>query len=213
MLLATPVKAPRSNPGTCGRQDKQPPRQAFCLPFSVPLAQAGPCARRDAPVLLSYTRLVGTEEMELLVPSLPFVYRYLLGGDFTLRFTLELPAGPVEVLASPVYDKPLRDDETDIGYIVTGDQVEIKATPRQYERYDRAETEMACLLGVRVKEMSLRDRMLLRKHLEEEAAAEQALHVGQVTILPDEDDNVLAFPTPTPRATAETVGSFKIYGT
>lgn len=216
MLLATPLRATKAKQRASGQRDeKQPPlTHEACLQFSVPLVNYEAGARRGAPTLLSYTRMIGTDTLELLVPSLPFAYRYLVDGDFTLRFTLTLPAETVEIVAAPVYDKPLGTGETDMGYIVTGERVEIEAMPPQYERYDRGETEMACLLGVRIKEMSGRDRTLYKNCIEEMLAEEPTL-VGQVTILPDDEEAELAFAATTPHAhyrPTESPSSFKIYG-
>ena len=159
-----------------------------CLSFSVPLTGLGHdlASDREPPMLLSYVRRVSREGMELLVPSLPFVYRYLLTQDFTLRFELNLPCGAIKVEGVPTYDRPLDEGIDDIGYIVTGDQIEIEAIPRQYVRHEKDDTELTRLVGLRIKKMSEGDRRLYDEYVES-METEFPLHVGQIIILPDEE--------------------------
>lgn len=160
-----------------------------CLSFSIPLAGTGVGdGPMDPPMLLSYTREVSTDCLELLIPSLPFLYRYLLNSDFTLRFELNLPSGTIRIEGIPTYDKPLAEGDTDIGYIVTGDEVEIKAISPQYMRHEKDSTEMERLIGVRIKSMSERDRALYDKYLND-LTDEQPMFVGQITLLPSEEES------------------------
>lgn len=160
-----------------------------CLSFSIPLANTGADAGGglEPPMLLSYTREVGPDCLELLVPSLPFLYRYLLNSDFTLRFELNLPCGPISIEGVPTYDKPLAESDTDIGYIVTGGEIEIKGIAPQYMRHEKDSTEMERLIGVRIKKMSDGDRKLYDEYLQS-LADECPMLVGQVIILPDDEE-------------------------
>lgn len=163
-------------------------RHDVSLSFSIPLlcSEAEQAAGHERPVLLSYTRSICDDTIELLVPSLPFVYRYLMTSDFSLRFTLSLPDADIEIEAMPIYDKPLDEGDTDIGYMLTGDEIEIEAIPLQYVRHEKDETEMTRLVGVRIKRMRDADRALYNSFLRGLAEAPPLL-AGQITILPDED--------------------------
>lgn len=137
------------------------------LSFSIPLVcephgqEAG-----EQHVLVSHTRDIGDGGLALFVPSLPFAYRYLISSDYTIRFTLDLPSAPVEIEAVPIYDRPVSEDDMDMGFIVSG-PIEIKAIPSQYERYEKDGRELGCLLGVRIKRMSESDRALYQEYLNE----------------------------------------------
>jgi hypothetical protein len=142
-------------------------RHDASLSFSIPLiaAESGSSVADAPPLLVSHTSDVGAGGMALLIPSLPFMYRYLLGPDYTLRFTLHLPDGPIQLEAAPIYDRPLQDEDMNLGFIVTG-RIEIEATPRQYERYEKESAEVGCLIGVRIKKMSEHDRALYQEYLD-----------------------------------------------
>jgi hypothetical protein len=141
-------------------------RHDASLSFSIPLigAETGN-ALDEPPLLVSHTSDVGAGGIALLVPSLPFLYRYLLGPDSTLRFTLHLPEGPIQIEANPIYDRPLNDSDLSLGFMVTG-RIEIEATPRQYERYEKQGSEVGCLIGVRIKKMSEDDRERYLEYLD-----------------------------------------------
>lgn len=140
----------------------------------------------EPPMLLSYTRKITADSLELLVPSLPFLYRYLLTEKFTLRFALNLPSGPVIIEGVPTSDRPLDADDTDIGYIVTGDEVMIEAIPSQYIRHDRDDKEMERIINVRIKQMGAHDRARYDEYLTS-LTTEYPLITGPIVILPDED--------------------------
>jgi hypothetical protein len=156
------------------------------LSFSITLLGAETSGIGDEPPeLVSHASDVGPEGMALLLPSLPFMYRYLLGPDYTLRFTLHLPDGPIWIEAAPVYDRPLQDADMNLGFIVTGSIV-IEATPRQYERYEPESAEVCCMIGVRIKKMSDHDRARYQEYLD-------MLEIERsVKILTDESDAIQA---------------------
>ncbi|HEX8773860.1 MAG TPA: hypothetical protein VF735_09630 [Pyrinomonadaceae bacterium] len=163
---------------------RQSTRHDASLSFSIPLIGAETGSLMDEPPqLVSHTSDVGAGGMALLVPSLPFMYRYLLTPDCTLRFTLHLPDEPIQIEAVPIYDRPLNEEDMSLGFMVSG-RIEIEATPLQYERYEKAGSEMGCLIGVRIKKMNDRDRERYQDYLD-------ILEIERnITILTDEDDAV-----------------------
>jgi hypothetical protein len=162
---------------------RQCPRHDASLSFSIALNGAEAVSLMDEPPLLvSHTSDVGEGGMALFVPSLPFMYRYLLTPDCTLRFTLHLPDEPVQIEATPIYDRPLTEDDLSLGFMVSG-RIEIEATPRQYERYEKEGSEMGCLIGVRIKKMNDYDRERYQEYLD-------LLELERnIKILTDEEDN------------------------
>lgn len=149
------------------REDlRQYTRHDATLSFSVALNGAGTSGAADeTPMLVSHTCDVGAGGMALLIPSLPFLYRYLLNPDCTVRFTLHLPDGPINIEATPVYDRPLSDEDMNLGFIVNG-RIEIEYTPRQYERYEKSGSQFGCLIGVRIKKISDDDLERYMQYLE-----------------------------------------------
>jgi hypothetical protein len=141
-------------------------RHDATLSFSIALIGADSNGAADeTPMLVSHTCDVGAGGMALLIPSLPFLYRYLLNPDCTVRFTLHLPDGPINIEATPVYDRPLNDDDMNLGFIVNG-RIEIEYTPRQYERYEKPVAQFGCLIGVRIKRISDADLERYMQYLE-----------------------------------------------
>lgn len=158
------------------------------LSFSISLIGAEPNgAGGDPPMLVSHTCDVGPGGMALLIPSLPFLYRYLLGPDLTLRFELNLPDGPVSIEALPVYDRPLGYEDMNLGFIVTG-RIEIESTPHQYERPEKAGSGL-CLVGVRIKKMSEGDRARYTQYLKMLEVEQSIMELeGSILILSGESD-------------------------
>lgn len=162
-------------------------RHDATLSFSIPLlaGEARGTTTSEPPQLVSHTRDVCAGGMALLIPSLPFMYRYLLGPDCTLRFTLHLPDGPIQIEATPVYDRPLQEEDMNLGFAVNG-RIEIEATPLQYERYEREREEIGCLIGVRIRQMSEQDRARYQEYLD-------ILEIERsIKILTDESEQVSA---------------------
>lgn len=149
------------------REDlRQYTRHDATLSFSIALNGAGTNGAADEqPMLVSHTCDVGAGGMALLIPSLPFLYRYLLNPDCTMRFTLHLPDGPINIEATPVYDRPLSDEDMNLGFIVNG-RIEIEYTPRQYERYEKSTSQFGCLIGVRIKKINDEDLERYMQYLE-----------------------------------------------
>jgi hypothetical protein len=169
--------------------NRQFARHDATLSFSIPLIGAEDNrASDDPPMLVSHTCDVGAGGMALLIPSLPFLYRYLLRPDLTLNFELHLPDGPINVEAVPVYDRPLSDEDMNLGFIVTG-RIEIEATPHQYERHEKAGTGMCCLVGVRIKKLSPADHARYMQYLEMMELERSMMELEEsIMILPGESD-------------------------
>lgn len=158
------------------------------LSFSIPLIGAETDDdTNDPPMLVSHTCDVGAGGMALLIPSLPFLYRYLLRPDLTLHFELHLPDGPIHIEALPAYDRPLSDTDMNLGFILTG-RIEIEATPHQYDRSEKAGTGL-CLVGVRIKKISDHDRARYTQYLEMlELEQSMKQFEGSIMILPGESE-------------------------
>ena len=141
-------------------------RHDATLSYSIALNGVGTNGAKDeTPMLVSHTCDVGAGGMALLIPSLPFLYRYLLNPDCTVRFTLHLPDGSIDIEAAPVYDRPLSHEDMNLGFIVSG-CIEIEYTPRQYERYEKSPAQFGCLVGVRIKKISDADLERYMEYLE-----------------------------------------------
>ncbi len=170
-------------------ENRQFVRHDATLSFSIPLigAEAYNTAG-DPPMLVSHTCDVGAGGMALLIPSLPFLYRYLLRPDLTLNFVLHLPDGPINIEAVPVYDRPLADEDMNLGFIVTG-RIEIEATPNQYERHEKAGSGLCCLVGVRIKKLSDSDQARYTQYLEMMELERCMMELeGSIMILSGESD-------------------------
>lgn len=170
-------------------ENRQYVRHDATLSFSIPLIGAEDYgASGDPPMLVSHTCDVGAGGMALLVPSLPFLYRYLLRPDLTLNFALHLPDGPINIEAVPVYDRPLADEDMNLGFIVTG-RIEIEATPHQYERHEKAGSGICCLVGVRIKKLSADDQARYMEYLEMMELERSMMALEEsIMILPGESD-------------------------
>jgi hypothetical protein len=141
------------------------PRLEDHVSYNVALtsAPALDAAGGDVPKLVGHTRDLSEGGFALIVPSLTFAYRHLLSPDFKLRLTLELPSGPVEIEGVPTNDRPLRDADGDMHYMLSG---EFKAAAGLlFYGYEDNPRDSACILGVRITAMSDDDRALYAEHL------------------------------------------------
>jgi c-di-GMP-binding flagellar brake protein YcgR len=110
------------------RDRRWAPRRRAKLPFSVTLhdVRRKPNGSRPVPALKGHTEDISTSGLALIVPAIRIGERYLSGEDRTLQIVLELPSGPVQILA----------------------------TPARYERLDEKRNEDGYLIGVRITQMS-----------------------------------------------------------
>lgn len=121
------------------------PRRLLRLPCTVFIHDArtdGAQSDRRAPRLEAYTRDLSRTGVGLVVPAVRVGERYLT--DSPLRLVLEHPAGPLEIIATPV----------------------------RYEQLEDAADERGYLIGLRITSMSDADRARYERHLEEARARE-----------------------------------------
>ena len=71
-----------------------------------------------APQLSGWTRDISASGLALVLPAVHVGGRYLTGADVTLRVVLELPTGPLELLAAPVRHEQLGADDADKGFLI-----------------------------------------------------------------------------------------------
>jgi hypothetical protein len=108
------------------------------LPLAVSLADERAIkGSREPPSLEGYTLDISTSGLGLMVPAIRLGERYLAGENRPLRIKLDLPAGAIE----------------------------IQATPVRYERFDEDESEMVYLIGARITAMSDADRVRYNEYL------------------------------------------------
>ena len=113
---------------------RRAPRRRASLPVFVSLLDASPGAPPAAGVV-GQTHDVSDGGLAVLLPVIHLGGRYLVGGDVTLRLTLQLPGG-----SAPLYGTPVR-----------------------YERLDDGQADARFLLGIRLDETG--DRPLFADYL------------------------------------------------
>jgi hypothetical protein len=145
---------------------RRSPRWMDSQPFSIALTSGhagGAASAGDTHKIVGHTRDLSEGGLGLILPSLPFVYRHLLSPDFKLRFTLDLPSGPVEIEATPTNDRPLNDSDADMHYMLSG-ELDAAASALFYG-YGDSLAGSACILGVKITWMSDEHGAIYRKHL------------------------------------------------
>ena len=105
------------------------------LSVAVSLLDARPRAYPAA--LEGHTLDVSTCGLAVILPAIRIGERYLTGDTQVLRITLRLPAAAVQIHGVPARYERLGEDDADTGYLV----------------------------GIRIKEMSDKDRALFEDHL------------------------------------------------
>ena len=95
-------------------------RQGSRVAVSVALLDARQkvCNPHRYPPLAGHTRDISATGLALIVPAIRISDRYLTGEDRTLRLTLELPGGAIEIDATPVRYERLDEDDTERGYLI-----------------------------------------------------------------------------------------------
>lgn len=109
--------------------------------------------RVDVPAILTQTHDISAEGLSLFVPSLPFVFAYLLSPDNNVKLALELPSGTVLMLATLIHDRPISEEMDFPGYVITG-LAELGAMSETLSLKTQDAIESAWLIGVQIKEMS-----------------------------------------------------------
>lgn len=105
------------------------------LGLAVSLLDAKPRAYPSA--LEGHTRDLSASGLGVILPAIRIGERYLTGDTHMLRITLRLPAASVQIHGTPVRYERLGEEDADTGYLV----------------------------GVRIKEMSDRDRAVFEEYL------------------------------------------------
>ncbi len=110
-------------------------RRRVKLPFTVSIhhhpGQAN--GRRPVPAIQGHTRDISSTGLGLVVPAIRIGEHYLTGEDRLLRIVLELPSGPIQLIATPVRYEPLSDDESEQGFVIGVKITEI--SPQDRERF------------------------------------------------------------------------------
>ena len=91
---------------------------ALALNVSLPKTKSEKKGAEQPLRLAGYTRDISASGMALIVPSIRIGGQYLTGENRTLLIMLKLPAGPIEIEATPVRYSPLDEDGADTGYLV-----------------------------------------------------------------------------------------------
>lgn len=122
--------------------------------------------------LVGHTKNVSANGLGLIVPSMRFGDRYFLGKGRTLSITLQLPDGPIKLRAAPVRYEQLDEEEAGMGYLLTG-PVDIHTLPTGAEGTEQDKTMIRCLIGLRITDMSAKDRESYDEFLETLAVIEK----------------------------------------
>lgn len=108
-------------------------RRRVKFPFTVSIyGQTGQLnGRRPVPAVQGHTRDISSTGLGLIVPVIRIGEHYLTGEDRLLRIVLELPAGPIQLIATPVRYEPLEGDEDEQGFIIGVRITDISAQDRE----------------------------------------------------------------------------------
>jgi PilZ domain len=90
----------------------------LALSVALPHSQAAARADNHPLRLAGYTRDVSATGLALIVPAVRIGGKYITGENRTLRITLKLPNGLVEIKATPVRYSPLDEEGSDTGYLI-----------------------------------------------------------------------------------------------
>lgn len=95
-------------------------RQRVRLDFSLSLSAAaqGLNGTRRISSLDGHTLDISANGLALIVPQITLAEHHLVGENRTLNVKLQLPDGPVEVVAAPVRYERLEEDQTETGYLI-----------------------------------------------------------------------------------------------
>ena len=95
-------------------------RQRVRLSFSLSLSAAaqGLNGTRRMNMLDGYTSDISESGLALIVPQITLAEHHLVGENRSLNVKLQLPDGPVEVVALPVRYERLEEDQTETGYLI-----------------------------------------------------------------------------------------------
>jgi hypothetical protein len=159
------------------RETSQETRHQTRLPFSLTLmdGQADILEEPHTIQLMGHTHDINANGLSLVGPLIRFGYRYLMGRSHTLRIELQLPSGPIEMEATPNRYLQLEAGATDTGFIMTGGA-----------EMDSNQTEIPCLIGVLITNISDVDRALYDEYLHMLGQVE----AGQMNFIVGIEDNL-----------------------
>jgi hypothetical protein len=83
------------------------------------------------PALAGYTRDISATGLALIVPAIRIGEHYLAGEERRLRVVLELPSGPIDLVATPVRYEPIDEDENEQGFLIGARITEISSQDRE----------------------------------------------------------------------------------
>ena len=115
---------------------RRAPRRRERLPLTVSLHEPNKRVngRRSVPALKGYTRDISATGLALVVPAIRIGEHYLAGEDRTLRIVVELPAGPVQMFATPVRYEPIEENTGELGFVIGAKITEMRAEDRELLR-------------------------------------------------------------------------------
>jgi hypothetical protein len=90
----------------------------LALSIEMPHAKTGSQGTGKPLKLAGYTRDISASGLALILPSIRIGGQYITGENRTLKIVLKLPAGPVEIQATPVRYSPLEEGGADTGYLI-----------------------------------------------------------------------------------------------
>ena len=108
------------------------------LKFTLAIAsnKSHPNSSRKLPSLDGHTLDISSTGIALIVPAIRIGEHYLTGEDRRLQLMIELPAGPVEMLAAPVRYEGLEEEQGESGYIIGVRIMEMNENDRgQFNEY------------------------------------------------------------------------------
>lgn len=112
-------------------------RQRVRLNFSLSLSTSAQALNgtRRVNMLDGYTSDISENGLALIVPQITLAEHHLVGENRSLNVKLQLPDGPVEVVAVPVRYERLEEDQTETGYLIGAKIISMPDADR--ERYSR----------------------------------------------------------------------------
>ena len=93
------------------------PRYRTRLEVTVSPATPTKANGRRPASLQGYTRDISSNGLGLIVPAIRIGDRYLAGENCRLAITLELPSGPIQLIATSARYEPL-EDPVELGFLI-----------------------------------------------------------------------------------------------
>lgn len=99
---------------------RRSPRYDVRLPFRLSLVSSSKNLNgtRRVSVMNGHTHDLSANGLALVVPKITLDEHHLVGENRSFNITLELPDGPIELLAVPVRYERLEEEENESGYLI-----------------------------------------------------------------------------------------------